>query len=57
MTADSCSGVRAVAARGMRAGAGSVLFLATLTVEVLMIVEVLGAAMKREEYWKGRTAF
>ena len=45
MTADSCSGVRAVGARGMRAGAGSVLFLMTLTVEVLIVVEVLGAAM------------
>ncbi len=45
MTVDSYSGVRAVGARGMRAGAGSVLCLATLTVEVLMIVEVLGAAM------------
>ncbi len=57
MTADSCSGVRAVGARGMRAGAGSVLFLMTITVEVLMVVEVLGAAMFREECWKGRTAF
>jgi hypothetical protein len=42
MTADSCSGVRAVGARGMRAGAGSVLFLVILTEEVLMVVEVLG---------------
>ena len=57
MTADSCSGVRAVGARGMRAEAGSVLFLMTLAVEVLIVVEVLGAAMYREECWKGRTAF
>ncbi len=45
MTADSCSGVRAVGARGMRAEVGSVLFLAIVTVEVSMFVGVLGAAM------------
>ncbi len=46
MTADSCSGVRAVGTHGMRAaGVGSVLFLVILTVEVLMLVGVLGAAM------------
>ena len=45
MVADSCSGVRAVGARGMRTGVGSVLFLAILTEEVLMLVGVLGAAM------------
>ncbi len=45
MTADSCSGVRAVGARGMRAGTGSVLFLAGLTVGVSMLDKVLGIAV------------
>ena len=50
MTADSCSGVWALGARGTRTGADSVLFLAVLE-------EVFGMILWRAECLKGKMAF
>jgi hypothetical protein len=44
MTAGSCSGVRVVGARWTRVEVGEQLFLAALTVVVLLLEEVLGIA-------------